>query len=151
MKPIDFILKYAQSVKDACKGTGLFPSVCLAQAALETGWGKAAIDNNMFGVKAAGKPTQYWDGAFKTVTTHEVLNGKSIVMECRFRAYKSVADSIKDHNNLLLTGKRYTKVLAASSPEEQARALQSAGYATDPKYSQKLISIIATHNLKQFD
>lgn len=151
MKPIDFILKYAQSVKDACENTGLFPSVCLAQAALETGWGKASIDNNMFGVKASGKPTQYWDGTFKTVTTHEVLNGKSVVMKCRFRAYKSVTDSIKDHNNLLLTLRRYKPVIEAKTAEEQARQLYVCGYATDPKYGQKLISIITTYNLKQFD
>lgn len=151
MKPIDFIFKYVQSVKDACKGTGLFPSVCLAQAALETGWGKAAIDNNMFGIKAKGTPNEYWKGGSKIVTTTEYIKGVKKTMQLSFRTYDTIEDSIRDHNRLLLTNKRYAKVLAASSPEEQARALQSAGYATDPGYAGKLISIIKTHNLKQFD
>lgn len=151
MKPIDFILKYAQPVKDACENTGLFPSVCLAQAALETGWGKAAIDNNMFGIKAKGSPNEYWKGGSKIVTTTEYIKGVKKTMQLSFRTYDTVEDSIRDHNRLLLTSKRYAKVLAASSPEEQARALQSAGYATDPGYAGKLISIIKVHNFEQFD
>lgn len=151
MTPIEFILEYAPCVKRACKGTGLFPSVCLAQAALETGWGKAAIGNNMFGIKAKGAPNEYWKGCSKIVTTTEYIRGVKKTTQLSFRTYDTVEDSIRDHNRLLLTSKRYAKVLTASSPEEQAAALQSAGYATDPNYAGKLISIIKTHNLKQFD
>lgn len=151
MKPLEFILKYAGPVREACKGTKLFPSVCLAQAALETGWGKAAIDNNMFGIKATGSTNEYWHGEKKYVTTTEYINGIKKTMHLAFRAYDSAEDSIRDHNRLLLTSKRYAKVLQAETPEEQARAIKAAGYATDPKYADKLISIIVTHNLKQYD
>lgn len=147
----EFIKKYHAAIQEACKGTPIFPSVTLAQAALETGWGRAAIENNMFGVKATGNLTPFWDGKGKLVTTHEVINGKPVVKRCSFRVYATTADSVRDHNYLLLKLDRYKRVRDAKTPEEQCKMLQKCGYATATKYADTLINIIKTNNLTKYD
>lgn len=151
MTPREFIQKFGNAFAVACLGTGLFPSVKLAQAALESGWGKYTAGNNMFGIKASGQHTPYWHGDYVTSRTSEYVNGGYVSQNSRFRKYLTIGDSIKDHNYFLQQYTRYAKVFSAQTPEEQAKALQAAGYATDPNYSGKLISIINTYNLKQFD
>lgn len=151
MTPNDFISKYKSSVQEACSGTPIFVSVTLAQAALETGWGKSSIGNNMFGIKATGSTNLYWRGKKRLVTTHEVIKGVSQIKKCWFRDYDSVADSIRDHNRLLLTSPIYKRVREAKTPEEQCRMLKACGYATAINYDKTLISIINSRNLKQYD
>jgi flagellum-specific peptidoglycan hydrolase FlgJ len=153
MTPTEFIAKYSSAVVKACVGTGIFPSVKLAQMALETGWGKAIPANNAFGIKAKGATGKYWDGSVYNSRTKEVINGQTISIVDGFRAYESVQDSISDHNEFLKVNSRYTKagVFSAATPEDQARALLAAGYATDPGYADKLISIINKYGLKSLD
>lgn len=153
MKPSDFLAKYAASFVIACQDTALFPSVKLAQAALESGWGKSVVGNNMFGIKASGQTSPYWHGASVTAGTSEYQNGSYVGTQSRFRKYDTISDGIRDHTWFLTHNQRYAKagVFTAKSPEEQARALQAAGYATDPGYANKLISIINSYNLKQYD
>lgn len=153
MKPSEFLAEYAQAFVIACQDSALFPSVKLAQAALETGWGKSVVGNNMFGIKAAGGTSPYWHGATVTAGTSEYENGAYIGTNSRFRKYATVSDSIRDHTWFLEHNSRYANagVFTATTPEEQARALQKAGYATDPSYANKLISIINSYNLKQYD
>lgn len=146
-----FVSEILDETKKACANTGIFVSVCLAQAILETGWGKSAVGNNLFGIKATGKKTKYWDGSTQLITTHEYVNGTKIKVDRLFRKYKSVEDSIRDHNTLFTDNKRYAKVLLAKTPEEQAKAIQAAGYATSPTYANVLINLINKHNLKQYD
>ncbi|MDL2309022.1 glucosaminidase domain-containing protein [Bacteroidales bacterium OttesenSCG-928-C03] len=149
----EFIRKYGDEMVIATNGTPLFPSVKMAQAALETGWGKSTVGpaNNMFGIKATGANTPYWDGSAYSATTQEVVNGNTYTITDGFRMYKTMSDSIRDHSYLLTTLNRYKPVLTAVTPEDQARALQSCGYATDPNYASKLISIINMNNLKELD
>lgn len=152
MTPQEFISKYGLDFVLATNGTTLFPSVKAAQAALETGWGKSPTKGlNMFGIKAKGAYTPYWHGEKTAETTREVINGQSITIQDGFRAYASLADSIRDHTYFLQTNSRYNPVFAAKTPEDQARALQAAGYATDPNYASTLISIINKYNLKELD
>jgi len=153
MKPEDFINKYEHSVIEACAGTSIFPSVKMAQAALETGWGKSVPSNNLFGIKASGQPSPYWNGDSQISNTREVIDGISGQYNLAFRSYATVADSIRDHTYFLQTNKRYTNngVFAAETPEAQCRALQSAGYATDPNYASTLISVIVKYDLKRLD
>lgn len=146
----DFINKIAEPVQKACTDSAIFPSICIAQAILETGWGKASIGNNLFGIKATGKPNEYWDGSYVESPTYEYIKGVKTRVISKFRAYKSIEDSIKDHNRLF-SNKRYAQVLKSKTPEEQARAIKAGGYATDPKYAEKLISLITKYNLKQYD
>ena len=153
LSPSDFIKTYGPAMIEATKGTPLLPSVKLAQAALETGWGEHVIGsaNNMFGIKAAGSPNEYWDGSKVTAGTSEYYGGKRGSYQKSFRKYDSYKDSIMDHSRLLLKQPNYQGVRDATTPEDQARALAAGGYATSPTYADKLISIINKYNFKSLD
>lgn len=126
---------------------GILPSIIVAQAILESGWGKRAIGNNIFGIKAGSS----WKGKVKRVRTHEYENGIRKNVYATFRDYDSVDDSIIDHGKLLGTKPRYIHVRNAKNYIEAAKALQKAGYATDPSYPNKLISIIQSNGLQELD
>lgn len=153
MVPALFIMKYRQQIVNACYGTPILPSVTMAQAALETGWGKATVGsaNNLFGIKATGSPNEYWDGSYVTAGTKEDYGSGQVNVTSKFRKYKSTEDSIRDHNRLLMTAARYAPVRNATTAEAQALALQSCGYATAQNYANSLISIIRQHNLTSLD
>jgi flagellum-specific peptidoglycan hydrolase FlgJ len=152
-KQSDFIAQYAADIIAACEGTGIFPSVKMAQMILETGWGKSKVGNNMFGIKAAGKKSPYWNGAAIKADTTEYIQGESGTYNLAFRKYDSIAASIRDHTNFLQQNQRYAKagVFKATTPEQQAQALQNAGYATAPNYAASLINVIKSYNLKTLD
>ncbi len=153
LSPSEFKNKFGPAMIEATKGTPLLPSVKLAQAALETGWGKHVIGdaNNMFGIKAKGAPNEYWNGESVTAGTTEYYGGKKGSYNLGFRKYNSLEDSIKDHSRLLMSLPRYKEVRSATTPEDQARALKSGGYATSPTYDDKLISIINKYDFKSLD
>ena len=117
----DFINTYSAPIIEACIGTSLFPSVKLAQAALETGWGASVIGeaNNMFGIKASGNYTPYWHGDYVNKDTQEYVDGAYETVSQPFRKYNSLADSIKDHTYFLQQNPRYADVFTATTPEEQ--------------------------------
>jgi flagellum-specific peptidoglycan hydrolase FlgJ len=147
-----FIDTYAQDFVDACYGTGLFPSVAMAQAALESGWGSSQLSakyNAFFGIKAQ---TGYL-GTKVLLNTTEEVNGQLQGQKAYFRTYRNYFDGLVDRNNFLKENKRYTNagVFTAATPEEQAKALQKAGYATNSDYSAKLIELINQNNLKRLD
>jgi len=153
LSPNDFKSKFGPAMIKATEGTPLLPSVKLAQAALETGWGKHVIGdaNNMFGIKAKGSTNEYWDGAKVTAGTTEYYGGNKGNYDLGFRKYKSLEDSIKDHSRLLMSLPRYEGVRSASTPEDQAKALKAGGYATSPTYAENLISIIDKYGFKSLD
>ncbi|MDU7244885.1 MAG: glycoside hydrolase family 73 protein [Clostridiales bacterium] len=127
---------------------GIYPSLILAQSALESGFGQsdlAKVHHNFFGIKRTGQESS---AAYQT---EEVLGGESITVTANFRAYDSVEDSVKDYAALVGTLPRYRGVVEADTPEEAARALVQGGYATDPAYAEKLIHMIQTYDLKQYD
>lgn len=127
---------------------GIYPSLILAQSALESGFGQsdlARVHHNFFGIKRTGQESS---AAYQT---EEVLGGESVTVTANFRAYDSVEDSVKDYAVLVGTLPRYRGVVEADSPEEAARALVQGGYATDPAYAEKLIHMIQTYDLKQYD
>lgn len=154
MTPDEFLKKYGDAFVVACEGTGIFPSVKIAQAALETGWGKHIVGNNLFGIKATGTHTPYWHGDYVNAATNEYdSNGNLVAQNSNFRKYATVADSIRDHNLLLINEKRYADVLKSKTPEDQAKALQDAGYAGryNKTYANSLLNIINGRNLKKYD
>lgn len=148
-----FIKKYTKLIIYGTFGTTLFPSVKMAQSCLESYYGRATIKNakNLFGIKAAGEHTPYWKGAAVNADTKEEYNGVIKPQKSDFRKYKSFADSVKDHTYFLKQYARYKPVFEAKTPEDQARALQKAGYATNSEYASKLINIINTYDLKKLD
>lgn len=152
MKPESFFDKYGEYAVKACEGTKLFPSVLLAQMALESDWGDSLLSskyNNFFGEKISHD----WTGDKVRLFTHEYIKGKMRLVPAYFKAYPSPLESLKGRNSLLERVPTYREhgVFDAKTPEEQAEALQKAGYATDPNYAEKLISIIKQFNLYQYD
>lgn len=126
--------------------TGIPAHFMIAQAALETGWGRSmprrsdgSPSFNLFGIKAG----RDWSGPVAEAGTTEYVNGLPERRVQRFRAYASFAESFRDYAHLLTSNSRYSAVLNADSPAAFARNLQQAGYATDPAYAVKLERIIS--------
>lgn len=129
------------------------PSLSIAQAALETGWGKTVDERNIYlGVK--GKT-----GALLTTHENKDLDGDGVVephervkIKARFRSYPSGLACFMDHATLLTTDSRYLEARQASPDSiAMAYALEAAPYATDPEYAKNLESIIRKYKLKRFD
>jgi len=130
----------------ASQSTGIPAKFMLAQAALETGWGKKEIRardgssaHNLFGIKAGSN----WTGKVVEASTIEYIKGVPQRRIEKFRAYDSYAEAFRDYANVLRSNPRYEKVLAnAQDVHGFAYGLQKAGYATDPRYAEKLTNII---------
>ena len=138
------------AIRARLEGSPLFVSVRLAQNLLETG-GKIHPWHNLGGIKVGGgKPNEWWDGSSVKKGTWEVVNGQKVDTTAAFRAYKSIYHFYRDQD-LLFQNKRYERVRAAKTPEEQAEALRLCGYATDPEYGLKICNIISMYNLKKYD
>jgi hypothetical protein len=135
MTPQDFyaqFLPYAQSVSQR---TGLDPRLVLAQAALETGYGRSAPGQNYFGIKSHGR------AGGNTLQTQEFEGGRMVSQPASFRGYESPEQSFNDYADFLLTNPRYGGVLSASGIENQIAEMAKSGYATDPNYGAKLANI----------
>lgn len=144
---LDFVNEIKDGAIDAYNKYGVLPSLTLAQAILETGWGKSRIGNNVFGIKAGSG----WEG--KTInckTGEQNPDGSYYSINADFRDYDSVADSIIDHGKLL-TNDRYKPVIAASNYKEACTAVRECGYATSLDYSKNLISLVEKYGLDQWD
>lgn len=120
-------------------------SITVAQAILESNWGRSAPAHNLFGLKGAGPA-----GSTQR-RVPEYRGGKRRVKVALFRAYNDVEESLLDHAEILATGRRYARARAASEDSgAYARALQGV-YASDPGYARKLGGLIASHGLERFD
>jgi len=125
---------------------GVAPELVAAHAALESGWGRHAPGNNMFGIKAGGN----WQGAVQALATMEVEDGVAHPRNERFRGYGDVAGAFEDYAGLLLDNPRYRRALNTGSDAQAfAHALQAGGYATDPAYADKLGRIAASIKASQ--
>jgi flagellar protein FlgJ len=143
----EFIAAMLPMAEQAAEKIGVDPRYLVAQAALETGWGKSIIrqqdgssSHNLFGIKATG-----WQGASATVMTTEYVNGKATRERAGFRAYDSFEQSFNDYVRLLESNGRYQKAIRVASTsgdsERFVNELQRAGYATDPQYARKINQI----------
>ncbi|BAE73313.1 Peptidoglycan hydrolase FlgJ [Sodalis glossinidius str. 'morsitans'] len=141
-----FIARITAPAQQAARDSGLPHQLIVAQAALESGWGAREIktahgapSHNLFGIKAdAG-----WLGESTQITTTEWVDGVMQKVKAKFRVYASYGEALRDYTRLLTENPRYRRVMQARTPEQAARSLQSSGYATDPHYADKLITIIA--------
>lgn len=140
-----FIARLLRPAQEAAQQSGLHPHLILAQAALESGWGKREIpaadgrpSHNLFGIKATGD----WRGKTTEITTTEYINGVKQKVKAAFRVYDSYEHALADYAKLLSKNPRYRGVVQSDSAEQGAMALQAGGYATDPAYAKKLITII---------
>jgi flagellar protein FlgJ len=141
----EFIAAMLPMAERAAEKIGVDARYLVAQAALETGWGKSIIrqqdgssSHNLFGIKSHNS----WDGESARVLTTEYKGGKAVKEAASFRAYDSYAHSFEDYVSFLQSNGRYEKALdATQNPEQFARELQKAGYATDPQYARKVTQI----------
>ena len=128
----------------------VLPSVCIAQAALETGWGTSALmtkANAYFGIKATG-----WKGKVYNSATLECYDGKTYTnVNACFRAYDSVEASVKDYFDLITGSSRYSAAVNEKDAKKAITAIKNGGYATDPTYIDKIMNIINSYNLTKYD
>ncbi|MBA6113489.1 flagellar assembly peptidoglycan hydrolase FlgJ [Pseudomonas asiatica] len=141
----EFVATMLPMAEQAAKRIGIDPRYLVAQAALETGWGKSVMRNtdgssshNLFGIKATGN----WEGGEARAITSEFRDGQFVKETAAFRSYDSYQDSFHDLVSLLQNNSRYQDaVKAADKPEQFVQELQKAGYATDPNYASKISQI----------
>lgn len=147
-----FIKQIVPTAQDMQVTYHILPSITIAQAILESDWGTSGLASryyNLFGVKAN-------DSNSVTLSTQEFIDGNYQTVKAQFQVYSSWRESIIAHDRLLAEGTKwnanqYADVIAATNYIEGAKALQQDGYATDPAYTQKLISIIQKYQLYQYD
>ena len=149
----DFVKSIWPKAKEAASVMGLDPKILMAQAALETGWGKfiakdadGSSSNNLFNVKTGNSK----DFESVNVKTTEYIADTPINMTESFRKYSSVEQSFNDYVSLIKGSERYQSALAhAGNPELYVNELHKAGYATDPMYSNKILAIYHGDDLNQ--
>ncbi|MFJ2686545.1 flagellar assembly peptidoglycan hydrolase FlgJ [Pseudomonas sp. NPDC087342] len=141
----EFVNTMLPMAKEAADRIGVDPRYLVAQAALETGWGKSVMraqdgssSHNLFGIKTGSS----WKGDSARAITSEFRDGAMVKETAEFRSYASYKDSFHDLVTLLQSNNRYQDVVkSADNPEQFVRELQKAGYATDPNYASKISQI----------
>ena len=149
--PQEFLRALWPHAEHAARELGVAPEALLAQAALETGWGRHMVPGpegqpsyNLFGIKADPR----WEGQLAHTSTLEFKDGVALKTRAAFRAYDSFTESFRDYVAFLKDNPRYQRALAAASdPESFVEELQRAGYATDPRYAAKLKNILGGEEL----
>ncbi len=150
--PLDFLNAIYPSARKAANKLGLKTEVLLAQSALETGWGTSLpkdsggqSSHNVFGIKADSQ----WQGPVSTSKTLEFSDGVAKQQTAKFRHYDSFQDSFEDYVDFLESNPRYSKALQAASDDESfVTELQAAGYATDPRYGQKITAVMNSRTMR---
>ncbi|AOM39505.1 flagellar assembly peptidoglycan hydrolase FlgJ [Xenorhabdus hominickii] len=145
MNSANFVSMLSLPAQLASQQSGIPHLLIIAQAALESGWGQREIltaegktSHNLFGIKAG----KHWKGPVTNIMTTEYIDGEPKKMQDSFRVYGSYMEAITDYVKLLTENPRYAKVAQSTTAEQGAYSLQDAGYATDPGYAQKLVSLI---------
>ena len=148
---VETLYPHAQKAAEAL---GLDPKALIAQAAVETGWGQFVIHQgngdssfNLFGIKANAN----WQGKQAVVDTLEFTNGTAKPQKAAFRAYDTLEQGLTDYVDFIQSQHRYKDAVGnAQDSESYFNALQEAGYATDPKYSEKILSVLKSATLAEF-
>jgi flagellar protein FlgJ len=152
-QPHNFIADIWPEARNAARTLGVSPELLVAQSVLETGWGKHTLKfddgrnaYNLFGIKAGSD----WGGATVSRPSLEFRDGVLRNEVSRFRAYDTPADSLADYVDFIQSNPRYQQALSsAGSDQAYIRAIQDAGYATDPRYADKVISVLRGDLLQQ--
>ncbi len=151
----EFVRRLHPYAEQAAKELGVEPKVILAQAALESGWGRSVIKNgngsntfNLFNIKA----DKSWQGKQAQVATLEFDQGIAKKVNAGFRSYDSFAESFRDYVDFIKNNPRYSDALKkVGNAEQYMHELQRAGYATDPKYADKVMSIYQGNTMAEFE
>lgn len=145
----EFIEKIGALAREDMRKSKILASLTIAQAILESNWGRSALaqapNYNLFGIKGD------YNGAYCTFPTSEYINGKWCTVNANFRKYPSWAESLADHSALFNRWDRYSNLRNNYNYRDVCNKVREDGYATDPRYSIKLINIIEQYNLTRFD
>ena len=161
MNQQDFIDAVAPAAQEGQRKFGVSASLTIAQAILESGWGKYTEGNNLFGIKWRDGDeydfvqivtTEYYFSLPNDFISYELLsNGQyKVSLYAKFRKYDSWADSIRDHTQFLCKD-RYLPVRQTTNYIDACVAVQQCGYATDPEYAGRLIVLIEQYDLDDYD
>lgn len=149
---IDFRQAYIEDTEKMAvriaRKNNILPSVMLAQSILESNWGRSELSreyNNYFGIKAVKKDQGI------VFETEEYVDGESGRYMENFKKYSSKRESFEHYAKLLSTAKRYEKVKTAKNYKEAAKYIKEGGYATDPSYADKIISVVEKYGLNKYD
>lgn len=143
-----FIQSVAQGAIDGWNQYRVLPSITVAQAILESGWGQSSLStsaHNLFGIKGS------YNGHSVVMRTREVYGGRSVYVNANFRAYANNSESVTDHGRFLNVNSRYRNLLGDTNYVSVVNKLRQDGYATDPSYANSLINLVRTYNLTQLD
>ncbi|MGK0500308.1 MAG: flagellar protein FlgJ [Oceanicoccus sp.] len=146
-----FVVSLYPIAEKAAAMLGVAPELLMAQAALETGWGKKIITQgdkssfNLFNIKADSR----WQGGAVNVSTLEVRNGTAVKEMAAFRAYSSPQQSFDDYVDFINNSPRYEEAREATDAESYIRNLSEAGYATDPNYADKVLRVMNSNEMKK--
>lgn len=150
-----FIMSISRGAIEGLRKYQILPSVTMAQAILESGWGKSGLtakSNNLFGIKAeTWNGETFWDGDYISYPTKEYVNGQYVDTYANFRKYDSFGDSISDHAEFLAGLARYSNIIGDTDYKSVCEKLQKDGYATAPNYAESLIDIIEQYKLYEYD
>lgn len=149
--PEDFVETLRPYAEQVAEEYGMDAKAIIAQAAVETGWGKFVIHNadgesshNLFGIKANSQ----WEGEQAVVDTLEFNSGIPQKQKAAFRSYASLEEAVDDYGRFIVTQPRYQQAVEqASDAHSYTRELQSAGYATDPNYASKIMAVYHSDRL----
>ncbi|MER7008167.1 sporangiospore maturation cell wall hydrolase GsmA, partial [Dactylosporangium sp. NPDC000555] len=154
MTNAEFIAASVPGAQQSRREHGVPASVTIAQAILESGWGRSALstfDRNFFGMKCNGQGS-YAIGCRTHSTSECTPAGQCFPTTASFRVYASAADSFRDHGATLATNPRYSTAFAyRDDPDRFVAEMHRAGYATDPQYTVKLTGIMAKYDLYRYD
>jgi hypothetical protein len=148
----EFIAKLAPYAVEDMRKTRIAASLTIAQACLESADGNSGLTskaNNLFGIKGSGPAGSI------TLPTTEYINGRSVRVNAAFRAYRHWGESVADHSALIRNGvswnrNLYRRVIGVPG-KQAAMEIAAAGYATDPRYADKLLAIMQANHLERYD
>jgi len=143
----EFINKIKAKSLKLCKQYNILPSLMIAQACLESGYGKHAPGNNLFGYKWTKKCGR----EYNFLWTKEYINGKYVSVQAKFRKYNSIEESLEDYAKLIGTARRYEPVRKCSDYICACKQVKKCGYATGKTYDLSLRKIIEQNSLQLID
>ena len=138
-----FVERIGPALQQASRQLGVSPRILLAQAAIETGWGRSMVGNNLFGIKSGSS----WSGERVNAATHEYENGRLVSIRDNFRAYPNLEASVQDLVSLIANSRRYQAAIGSGDDAgAYARALLAGGWATDIDYVRKLEAVAGSRH-----
>lgn len=146
MQPEDFFNWIGPTARLICSAYGLYPSICMAQSAIESGWGEYTIGNyNLFGRKAVR------GDKYTTLPTDEFINGQWVVEDADFKLYDTLDEAITDYCILLTEQEEYLDALNYISDRDAYIEHMASVYATSPEYANSIKNTIRANDLQEWD